>query len=48
VIKTQAELFERVRDALKELHSYELPECVMLEISEGDIAYLDWLATNTH
>jgi periplasmic divalent cation tolerance protein len=48
LIKTQAELYERVRDALKELHSYELPECVMLEISEGDIAYLDWLATNTH
>ena len=35
LIKTQAELFERVRDAVKELHSYDLPECVMLEVSAG-------------
>jgi len=24
-----------------------LPECIMLEIAEGDKAYLDWLARNT-
>ncbi len=47
VIKTQASAFERVRDALKELHSYELPECIMVEITEGDKAYLDWLAKNS-
>src|ERR1043165_1957783 len=47
VIKTQAGSFERVRDAVKELHSYELPECFMLEITEGDKAYLDWIAKNT-
>jgi len=47
VIKTQAGSFERLRDAVKELHSYELPECIMLEIAEGDKAYLDWLAKNT-
>jgi periplasmic divalent cation tolerance protein len=47
VIKTRRQLFERVRDAVKELHSYELPECVMLEIAEGDNAYLDWIAKST-
>ena len=47
MIKTQVELFERVRDAVKELHSYELPECVMLEVSAGSQAYLDWIAKNT-
>jgi periplasmic divalent cation tolerance protein len=47
MIKTQAELFDRVRNAVKELHSYDLPECLMLEISDGDKAYLDWLAKNT-
>jgi periplasmic divalent cation tolerance protein len=46
VIKTRASSFERVRDAIQELHSYELPECVMLEVAEGDKAYLDWLAKN--
>jgi periplasmic divalent cation tolerance protein len=47
LIKTQAELFERVRGALKELHSYELPECVMLEVSAGSEEYLQWIAENT-
>jgi periplasmic divalent cation tolerance protein len=47
IIKTQASAFERVRDAVKELHSYDLPECVMLEVAAGDKAYLDWLAKNT-
>ena len=47
LIKTRKDAFERVRTAIEELHSYELPECIMLEIAEGDQAYLDWLAKNT-
>ena len=47
IIKTQVGLFERVRNAIKELHSYELPECVMLEVAGGDKEYLNWLAENT-
>jgi periplasmic divalent cation tolerance protein len=47
LIKTQAELFERVRDAVKELHSYDLPECVMLEVSAGSQEYLDCIDKNT-
>jgi periplasmic divalent cation tolerance protein len=47
LIKTQVELYERVRDALKELHSYDLPECVMLEVAAGSQRYLDWIAENT-
>ena len=44
LIKTQAELFERVRDTVKELHSYDLPECVMLDLTAGTPDYLDWIA----
>jgi periplasmic divalent cation tolerance protein len=47
VIKTQARAFERVRDAIKELHSYDLPECVMLEVEAGSSEYLNWIAENT-
>ena len=47
LIKTQADLFEQVRDAVKELHSYDLPECVMLEVSGGSQEYLDWITKNT-
>jgi periplasmic divalent cation tolerance protein len=47
LIKTQASTFERVRDAIKELHSYDLPECVMLEVAAGSSEYLNWIAENT-
>lgn len=47
LIKTQAELFDRVSNAVKELHSYDLPECLMLEVAAGSPEYLDWIAKNT-
>jgi periplasmic divalent cation tolerance protein len=47
LIKTQASSFERVREAVKELHSYDLPECVMLEVSAGSNDYLNWIAEST-
>lgn len=43
VIKTTAAAFARVHDAIKELHSYEVPECVMLSVEDGSEAYLKWL-----
>ncbi|HXA86676.1 MAG TPA: divalent-cation tolerance protein CutA [Candidatus Dormibacteraeota bacterium] len=46
LIKTQADLFDRVRNAVKELHSYDLPECVMLEVAAGSNEYLGWIAEN--
>jgi periplasmic divalent cation tolerance protein len=47
IIKTTVSTVERVGDALKELHSYELPECIVLEVAEGDKGYLNWLAENS-
>ncbi|HET9183611.1 MAG TPA: divalent-cation tolerance protein CutA [Candidatus Angelobacter sp.] len=47
LIKTRAAAFESVRDAIKEIHSYELPECIMLEIESGSKPYLDWIMENT-
>ena len=44
LIKTTAAMFSAVRDAIRELHSYELPECVLLNIEDGSAEYLDWLA----
>ena len=46
LIKTQADAFARVCAAIKELHSYELPECVMLEVGDGSKEYLAWLGEN--
>ena len=44
IIKTTAAAFERVRDAIKELNSYEMPECIQLPIEAGSEVYLKWIA----
>jgi len=43
VIKTTAAAFQRVREAIKELHSYDVPECVCLAVEDGSPEYLAWL-----
>jgi periplasmic divalent cation tolerance protein len=47
LIKTRADKFPAVRDAIGELHSYEVPECVVLEIEDGSLPYLQWLEKAT-
>jgi periplasmic divalent cation tolerance protein len=44
LIKTTDAAFERVRDAVREMHSYDLPECLYLAIEGGSEEYLNWLA----
>jgi periplasmic divalent cation tolerance protein len=44
VIKTTSAAFRRVRDAIQEMHSYELPECICVEIVDGSAEYLQWIA----
>ena len=43
VIKTTAGILPRLRDALHDLHSYEIPECMAIGIEDGSAAYLDWI-----
>ncbi len=43
IIKTTASQFSAVRDAIRELHSYDVPECICLPITEGSPDYLKWL-----
>ena len=44
IIKTTAKLFDSVAGAIRELHSYELPECIQLPIESGSAEYLEWIA----
>jgi periplasmic divalent cation tolerance protein len=44
VIKTRATRFAELRAAIRELHSYDVPEVLLLPIEGGDRPYLDWLA----
>ena len=43
MIKTSAESFPAVRDAIRQLHSYELPECIAVNIVDGSQKYLQWI-----
>jgi periplasmic divalent cation tolerance protein len=46
LVKTRHEKFSQVRDAIRELHSYELPECIAIAIEDGSAAYLQWIEDN--
>ena len=43
MIKTAGSLIDQVRNALETLHSYDLPEMIVLPIIGGSPNYLEWL-----
>ena len=43
VIKTSASLIPEVQSTIASLHSYEVPELLVLPVSGGSEAYLAWL-----
>ena len=43
VIKTTRERVTAIQARLAQLHSYELPEFVVLPVADGAAAYLDWI-----
>ncbi len=47
IMKTRSELFESLRDRVRELHSYEVEEIIALPILAGNLPYLDWIKENT-
>jgi periplasmic divalent cation tolerance protein len=47
VIKTATRKVESLIKFVKETHSYDIPEVVSLNISEGNPDYLDWIDTET-
>ena len=47
LVKTRAELVDRVIERVKELHSYEVPDIISLPIEKGYPAYLQWIEEST-
>ena len=43
ILKTTRAAFERVREAILELHSYDVPECVSVAVDDGSEEYLSWI-----
>ena len=46
-IKTTADRVTAIQQRVKELHSYELPEFIVIEAAGGSEAYLNWVATES-
>ena len=43
VIKSRRDIFEKLREAILHLHSYEIPEVIALPVIDGSDAYLSWI-----
>jgi periplasmic divalent cation tolerance protein len=46
LIKTSTQCLPTLEAALRELHSYQVPEFVVLSIESGSAAYLSWLTAS--
>ena len=43
IIKTLKPINKKTFKGIKQLHPYEVPEIVSIDISDGDIDYLKWI-----
>jgi len=46
-IKTRKENFEKVKSKIKELHSYDVPEIIQIDITNSSKKYLKFIGENT-
>jgi periplasmic divalent cation tolerance protein len=46
IIKSSRNRFDEIEAAVKELHTYEVPEVIALPIELGSQSYLEWLRGN--
>jgi periplasmic divalent cation tolerance protein len=47
IIKTRSDLFEMLKNEIRRLHSYEVPEIICITIDNGLQDYLDWIDAST-
>ena len=43
LVKTRADAYDAIVEAVRSLHSYEVPEIVSIDVAAGDRRYLDWI-----
>ena len=43
IIKTNKTRGADVQAAIRELHSYDLPECIVISMDDGSAEYLEWI-----
>jgi len=48
ILKTSRRRFAALEQAVKKLHSYDVPEIIALPIAAGSADYLQWIAECSH
>ncbi|GAB6184046.1 divalent-cation tolerance protein CutA [Thermodesulfovibrio hydrogeniphilus] len=47
IVKTRSDLFDELEKRVKSLHSYTIPEIIVLKIKKGSENYLNWISEVT-
>ncbi|MGV8074025.1 MAG: divalent-cation tolerance protein CutA [Syntrophobacteraceae bacterium] len=47
IMKTRTALIPVLKERIRELHSYEIPEIIAVPVQQGLPEYLDWVLENT-
>lgn len=45
--KTRATLYGEIEQAIREVHTYDVPEILAVEVVAGNASYLDWVTQET-
>ena len=43
IVKTRADLFDRLKERVQALHGYDVPEIIAVPIVQGSESYLEWI-----
>lgn len=43
MVKTRADLFDRLKARVEALHGYDVPEIIALPVTDGSDGYLEWM-----
>lgn len=46
-MKTKRSLFEKLQRAIEHLHTYDVPEIIMVPIADANLSYLQWIEEET-
>ncbi len=46
-MKTKRSLLEKVQRAIEHLHTYDVPEIIMVPIADANLSYLQWIEEET-
>lgn len=46
IVKTRADLFDRLKERVQEIHGYDVPEIIAVPIVEGSESYLEWMGAS--